>query len=138
TNPIVFFGGWDPLKAGIVTSLSRPGGNATGVSALGRSLDIKRLEVLRDLLPAATKIGILVNLKQPDAQSLIKEVQAAGAVMGTTIQTVNAGSEAEIDTAFAALRQSGANALIVTSESLFITRRDQIVAPAARNKLPTC
>jgi putative ABC transport system substrate-binding protein len=136
TIPIVFTGGWDPVKLGVVASLSRPGGNVTGVANLGRSLDGKRVELLRDLVPAATRMAYLVNPKAPDAQSLIKQVQMAGAATGTKIQVLEASSDAELDVAFTAVKQS--RALVVSNESIFITRRDRVVALAAQHALPAC
>jgi putative ABC transport system substrate-binding protein len=136
--PVVFIGSGDPVKLGLVASLSRPGGNVTGIANIGSALEAKRIEALRDLIPHAKRIGYLANPKFPGAAALVKDVQSAGEATGTAIHVVNASTVAEIDAAFAALAQSRLNALVVMPDSYFITRREQIVALAAQYAIPTC
>ena len=136
--PVVFLGGGDPVQLGIVASLARPTGNVTGITNIASSLEAKRLEILRDILPAAKEIAYLTNPKFPGANSMAKEVQAAAAATSTKLQLVNASSEADIDAAFAAINQGRASAVLVSADSYFLTRRDQIVALAARHAIPAC
>jgi len=138
TIPIVFVGGWDPVKAGLVSSLSRPGGNVTGVTNLGRSLDGKRVGLLHELIPSAPKIGYLVHPDVSDAESLIEAAQAAAGKTGRKLHVVTARNEHEIDSAFNELGRNSVKPLAVASEALFITRRDQIVELAARHGLIAC
>jgi putative ABC transport system substrate-binding protein len=136
--PVVFVGGGDPVKLGIVPSLGRPGGNVTGVTTVGGSLDAKRLEILRDLIPNATRFLYLVNPKFPRVESMVKEIEAAAAASALRVQVLSAGSEKEIDSVLGSLKQHRAHALIVSSDVLFISRREQIVALAERNRIPAC
>ncbi len=138
TIPIVFVGSGDPVRLGLVKSLGRPGGNVTGITNIGSPLEAKRIETLRDLVPAAKRIAYLVNPKFPETNSWIKEVQAAGEATATEIHIATASNEGEIDAAFAAMKRSHANALLVAADSYFITRRGQIVALAARYAIPAC
>src|SRR6185295_7054977 len=107
--PIVFTGGTDPVKLGLVASLGRPGKNLTGVVNLAGALHAKRLEILRELVPSAARIAYLVNPKLPGSESFVKEVEMAAGRMGTTIRVYYASNEAEIDTAFAAFRRDRVN-----------------------------
>ena len=136
TIPIVFTSGADPVKAGLVASFNRPGGNVTGVHLIG-ALEAKRLDLLHQLVPGAASIGVLVNPKYPDAVLELRDLQEAAGVIKGQIQIVRASTEPEIDTAFAAVAQQGAGALLVASDPFFSSRREQIVALAARYKLPT-
>jgi len=136
--PVVFTGGGDPVKLGLVASLSRPGGNVTGVANISSSLQAKRLQILRELVPGAARIAYLMNPKTADARSFVKEVEAAAEVTATKIEVLQASSEGEIEAAFTAIKQSRANALLVGADAFFITRRDQIVALAARLGIPAC
>jgi len=134
TIPVVFGIGGDPVKLGLVTSLNRPGGNMTGASFLGTAAVAKRLDILRELIPAAARIGYLVN---PDNfNSEIDEVQAAGRALGLQILPLNVRSERDFAQAFATLRDSRADALFVGADPLFLFRRDQIVALAAQYAIP--
>jgi len=134
TIPVVFGIGGDPVKLGLVTSLNRPGGNMTGASFLGTAAVAKRLDILRELIPAAARIGYLVN---PDNfNSEIDEVQAAGRALGLQILPLNVRSERDFAQAFATLRDSRAYALFVGADPLFLFRRDQIVALAAQYAIP--
>jgi putative ABC transport system substrate-binding protein len=136
TTPIVFTGGGDPVRLRLVASLSRPGGNATGISNVGASLEAKRLEILRDLLPAAGKIALLVNPQNPNAGLAVGETQAVADRIGKRLHVVNADKGAELDAAFADIARSGAQALLVVSDPIFMNRRSQIVAFAARQRIP--
>jgi putative ABC transport system substrate-binding protein len=135
--PIVFLNGSDPVKLGLVASLSRPGGNATGVSLFGTELSSKRLQLLHDLLPKAAMIAFLVNLGNPNTESDIANVQAAAEVMGVQILLVNVGTERDLDDAFAKVVQQQADALLIGTDPLFNgPQREQLVILAARHHLP--
>jgi putative tryptophan/tyrosine transport system substrate-binding protein len=136
TIPIVFVSGSDPVQAGLVASLNRPGGNVTGIFLLLIGFEGKRLGLLRDLVPQAALIGALINPRSPDAQTQLSALQAAAGAVGQQIVVVEAGSEDEIDPAFAALVQGGAGALILAGDIFFNTHRERIVALAARHRLP--
>lgn len=134
TIPIVFTLGGDPVKLGLVATLSRPGGNVTGVTSFGVSLDPKRLELLRELLPAATNIAFLANPWNP--ATAVKEVEAAASAARTQIQVFNASSEQDLDKAFAAIKRRRTDALLVANDALFLSLRHRIVALAARHAIP--
>jgi putative ABC transport system substrate-binding protein len=136
TIPIVFISAADPVNAGIVTSLNRPEGNVTGVSMLGSLLEAKRLGLLNDIVPAAASIGVLVNPGYPAADLDLREVQEAASAINRQIKVVRASTVVEIDTAFATLAQQTAGALLVSQDGFFVSRREQLVALAARYKLP--
>ena len=136
TIPIVFVSGADPIAAGIVTSLNRPGGNITGVSLLGSALEAKRLGLLHEIIPGGASIGVLVNPKYPDADLQLRELQEAAGVIKRQINIVRASTEYEIDTAFATVAQQGAGALLVAQDPFFTTRREQFATLAIRHKLP--
>jgi putative ABC transport system substrate-binding protein len=138
TIPIVFLSAADPIKAGIVTSLSRVGGNVTGVSMLGSALEGKRLGLLNEIVPGPAPIGVLVNPKYPDADLELRELREAASALHRQINILDASTEAEIDTAFATVAQRGVGALLVAQDPFFgSNRRNQIVTLAARYKLPT-
>src|SRR5262249_31371996 len=139
TIPIVFTGGQDPVRFGLVASLGRPGGNVTGVTNLSGSLNAKRLEMLRDLLPRLVKIPhrvnpIVLNSKVPTQWN--KETKAAEAAPGRESQFLTAGTDREIAAASAAIKRGRARALFVPADSFFLNRREQIVALAARHAIP--
>ncbi|MFI5014459.1 MAG: ABC transporter substrate-binding protein [Hyphomicrobiales bacterium] len=136
TIPIVFVSAADPIKAGLVASLGRPGGNVTGVSLLGSSLEAKRLELLHQLVPAAPSIGVLVNPKYPDADLQLRELQQAASVMKLQIHIVRASTDSDLETAFASVVQLGAGAVLIVQDVLFNSRRERLVALAASHKLP--
>ena len=136
TIPIVFPFATDPIKGGLVTSLNRPGGNITGIGGLTAELDAKRLEMLRELVPRARALGALINPNRPDAQSQSRDVQEAARTLGQRITVLYAGSERDIDAAFASLIQERIGALLVGSDPLFASRRAQLVALAARHAVP--
>ena len=130
TIPIVFTSGGNPIELGFVSSLSQPGGNVTGVSFLSNELGAKRLELLRELVPSATSVGFLANPTRPAFQSEVKDAQQAAQALGVKLIVLNASTEGEIDTAFTELSQQRIAALLVGTDVLFLTRRDQIVALA--------
>ncbi len=132
TIPIVFQTGADPVEIGLVASLNRPGGNITGVAFLVNKLVPKRLELLRELVPGAATIGMLIDPTNPNAEADVKDAQAAAAAFGRKLFVVRAGTMAEIDTAFAALAQQGITALFVAAATNFNIWRDRIVSTAAR------
>ena len=136
TIPIVFTGAEDPVKLGLVASLSHPRGNVTGVTGASTALHRKRLEILRDLLPRASKFAYLGNPDNPEAKASAYDVLAAAEAMRADVSIVNARDEAEIDSVFAALGQMHADALLVATDPFFTTRREQIVALADRYSIP--
>src|SRR6266567_2247922 len=137
TTPIVFLIGEDPVADGLVVSFPRPGGNLTGISLLIQALYAKRLELISELVPQARVIDLLVN---PDGgmntDGVIRETQEAARTRGLQLHIWKADSEAEIDAAFSALVQRHADALIVSANPLFDTRRDQLLTLAARHAVP--
>jgi putative ABC transport system substrate-binding protein len=137
TIPIVFSIGGDPVTVGLVSSLNRPGGNVTGVSFFFKLLGTKRLEMLRALVPKATVFAILVNPNNPTADDGAQSVQAGAHSIGVELIVLKAATEREIEMAFATLTQERAGALIISDDPFFVGRRDQIVALAARNAVPT-
>jgi putative ABC transport system substrate-binding protein len=144
TIPIVFTTGEDPVKTGLVASLNRPGGNVTGVSLFYVELGAKRLEVLRELVPNAEVIGLLINPRSPqglgtntEAEEQARDAQAAASAMRRQLILVRASSVSEIDEAFAAIVQQRAAALIVASDVFLSSRKDQLIALAARHGMPT-
>ena len=137
--PIVFTGGGaDPVQLGLVASLSHPAGNVTGIANISGSLDAKRLEILRELIPGVTTIAYLANPKTAGAESFVRQVRAAGEALGIKIRVLNASQTDEIDAAFAAIKQASAKALLVSTDGMFLTQRDRIVALAARHAIPSC
>ncbi len=136
TIPIVFTSGGDPVELGFVSSLNQPGGNVTGVSFLGDELDAKRLELLRDLVPATTSVGFLVNPTR-SSQFEVKDSQQAAQALGVKLIVLNASTETEIDAAFAEFSRQRIDALMVGADPFFLTRRDQIVASANRLRIAT-
>jgi putative tryptophan/tyrosine transport system substrate-binding protein len=135
--PIVFTSAADPVKAGLVASFNRPAGNITGVHLIGSELERKRLELLHELAPGAVLMGVLVNPKNPDANVQLRELQEAAGVIKTTLHIVRASTEVEIDSAFATVAQQGVGALLVGGDPFFSSHRVQLLALAARYKLPT-
>ena len=132
--PVVFFTGEDPVASGLVASLNRPGGNVTGVTSLFGGLAAKQVGLLRDLVPAATLIGFLVNPRNPITERNVQDALDAAQKLGEKIEIVHASSEAEIDAAFDTLRGMRASALLVQPDAFLINKR--IVALAARDALP--
>ena len=136
TIPIVFVGGSDLVATGVVASLARPGGNITGISIMGAEMVPKRFELLSELLPEAKVVALLVNPSNPTTEPTTKNVQAAARAKGVQISILKANTEAEIDGAFASLRDLKADALLVGSDPLFNNRREQLVALASRHAIP--
>jgi putative ABC transport system substrate-binding protein len=136
TIPIVFSSVNDPVRLGLVASLNRPGGNATGMSLFRAELSAKQFELLRELAPRAGLVGILVNPTSPNTEPYLAALGEAAHKLGQHIQFVKASTEPEIDAAFATLAQQRAGALLVPADTLFNTRRDQLVALAARHGIP--
>jgi putative ABC transport system substrate-binding protein len=136
TVPIVFATGGDPVRDGLVTSLNRPGGNVTGVVFFSSVLAAKRLDLLRQLVPQATKIAVLVNPNLPNTEAEYQEVQAAAQAIGQQLVIVEAGNDPDIETAFEVFLQRGAGALFVGAGPFFNSRREHVVALAARHRLP--
>jgi ABC-type uncharacterized transport system substrate-binding protein len=136
TIPIVFNVGADPVKLGLVTSLARPGGNATGVNIFSTELVEKRLGLLRDLVPAATTVAVLSNPNFSAAVANVQESEAAARAIGKQVVIFNASSDAEIERAFGNIVQARPGALLVGADPFFNSRRGLIVALAARHTLP--
>ena len=137
TIPIVFNVADDPVELGLVASLARPGGNATGVSFLFSDLVAKHLGLLRELLPRAARIGLLVNPQNANADTLAKNGTAAAASTGTEIIVLRASDARAIEDAFATLARQQADALVVGADGYFFRRRVQLATLAARHGLPT-
>jgi putative ABC transport system substrate-binding protein len=137
TIPIVFTGGGDPVKLGFVESLSRPGGNATGVTNISATLETKRLDLLGEIVPNAARLAALINTDNPNAEVDEKDLRSAAGALGRNILIVHASNEAGLDQAFMTLRQAGAGALVVVLDPFFRIQRDRLVELAAQHKLPT-
>jgi len=134
--PIVFTSSSDAVKSGLVASLNRPGGNVTGVSLLGYELDAKRLQLLRELLPKASIIGVLMNADNPAMTATLPEMKKAADANGQRLVVLNARTEADIDATFASLRSKGVDALLVTTNPFYEGRRDHIVTLAKSHSVP--
>jgi ABC-type uncharacterized transport system substrate-binding protein len=137
TIPIVFATGADPVKMGLVDSLSRPGGNLTGVSGLVSILGPKRLELLSELLPSTSMIALLVNPDNPNVGADVPETEAAAKALGRHLEVLTATTERALETAFATLVERQAGALVVMPDPFFFARREQLVALATRYAVPT-
>jgi putative ABC transport system substrate-binding protein len=137
TIPIVFISGPDPVKFGLVASLNKPGGNATGVSTTNNELGAKRLQILRDLVPGTTRVALLVNSTNPAGEDETLELQKIASGAGLEIIVVRASVRSEIEPTFAALIRQRASALIVPADPFLNSERDQIIALAARDHIPT-
>jgi putative tryptophan/tyrosine transport system substrate-binding protein len=137
TIPIVFVTGADPVKTGLVDSLSRPGGNLTGVTALTSILGPKRLELLRELLPSTNTIALLVNPNNPNARADVPEIEAAANAIGRHLEVLTATTERDLEAAFTTMVERQTGALVVMPDPLFFVRREQLVALAARYAVPT-
>jgi len=136
TIPIVFYVAGDPVKLGLVAGLARPGGNATGVNNFAAELGAKHLGLLRELLPTAARIGLMVNPTNPNVEGATKDVTAAALATGVEIDVVRASESREIEVAFAALVRNRADALVVGPDAFFTSRRLQIATLATRHALP--
>jgi len=136
TIPIVFLTGEDPVKNGLVASLNRPEGTITGVSFFNAELTAKRLELLRELVPHAARIGLLVNRTNPEGESEPTALRGVADAVGINLQVLGASTASEIDTAFATLSQQRADALIIAGDPFFSAQRAQFVVLAARHAIP--
>ena len=134
--PIVFVSAADPVRTGLVASLNRPGGNVTGVSLLASALDAKKLGLLRELAPKASTIGVLINPDYPSANSQREEAQQAAARLGLRPLMLSARADGEIDLAFASAAKQAADALLVATDPFLLSRRERLVALAARYAVP--
>jgi putative tryptophan/tyrosine transport system substrate-binding protein len=136
TIPIVFMGGTDPVKSGLVESLARPGGNATGVLNVSTEVTAKRLALFRELVPTATVMAVLRNPVSPDAEGQFSEIEEAARTLGQQVQIVEASSERDLESAFATIARLHASALFVSADPLFTGQRAQLAALAAQYAIP--
>ena len=136
TIPVVIGTGSDPVEAGFVASLNRPGGNVTGVSVLANQMEPKRLSLLQEVVPGVKLVGALLNPNFPPAARQLQELEEAARTIGQRLFVSKASNDAELDVAFASLLQQQIGALLVAGDPYFDTRRDRIIAFAAQNRLP--
>jgi ABC-type uncharacterized transport system substrate-binding protein len=136
TIPIVFYVAEDPVRLGLVASLARPGGNLTGINFFASELAAKRLELLRELVPRAARVALLVNPTGPGAETALKDVEAAARVTRLRIQTLNASTSREINAAFATFMPERPDALFVAPDPFFTVRRSQLVNLASHHSMP--
>jgi len=137
TIPIVFTAGGDPVKLGLVTSLNKPGGNVTGVTFIFAELGAKRLELLSELIPKSARIAIIINPNYPPALAEVRDVQAGARARGFQVNVLNAGTESEIDRAFANITRQKTDALVIGTDPFLLGQRDQLVRLAVRRAIPT-
>jgi putative tryptophan/tyrosine transport system substrate-binding protein len=137
TIPIVCILGSDPVKVGLVASYGRPGGNVTGITIMAPSLEGKRVQLLRELLPKAVTIGFLLNASNPPAESQLRGAQDAGRALGLQVRALRAGTDGQIEAAFSEAARQRLAGLVVASGPFFDTRYQKIVALAAQHALPT-
>ena len=137
TIPVVFVVGEDPIKVGLVKSLSRPDSNVTGVTNFMNVLGTKRLELVSEAVPAAVVLGLLVNPTNPNAEADTRDLQVAAQALGRRLQVLTAATERELETAFAAAVEQKVGALFINIDSFLFDRREQIAALAARHQVPT-
>jgi putative tryptophan/tyrosine transport system substrate-binding protein len=136
TIPVVFNMGSDPVKAGLVESFNRPGGNVTGCVILTESMEQKRFDLLREIVPAVTLFGAIINPNYPAAIDQLRDIEAAAPQVGKRVFVAKASNDAELDAGFAALLREGVGGLLVASDPYFDTRRGRIIAFAEQNRLP--
>lgn len=136
TVPIVFVAGADPVKDGLVASFNRPGGNITGVSWLGAQVGAKPLELLRQIVPKTTTIGMLEDLNSPGTEAERTDVQAAAQAIGLQLIIIDVNNDRDIETAIASFVQRGAGALLVGAGAFLTSKRESIAALAARHAIP--
>jgi putative ABC transport system substrate-binding protein len=137
TIPLVFVTGSDPIAAGLVPRLNRLTGNVTGIAFMFTLLEGKSLQLLHELLPKATAVGVLANPNNPNAPPQVRDLQAAAQTLGIQLIVLNAGSERDIDNAFATLTQRRIAALVITADGFLISQAEHLVASAARYAMPT-
>jgi putative ABC transport system substrate-binding protein len=135
--PIVFTAGGDPVAAGLVASLNRPGGNMTGTTIMGLQMGSKRLEIVRQLVPTATNVRMLVNPKFPTVPGEVRDMQDAGRSLGIQVDVLSASTEAEIDAAYKAMLQGPSDALVIATDPFLLAQRNRLVRLAADYKIPT-
>jgi putative ABC transport system substrate-binding protein len=136
TIPIVFQLGIDPVAVGLVTSLSRPGANLTGVTSLGAELAPKQLEVLHELIPAATSLALLVNPATPVAATVARSVQVAASTLGMELHVLHASADRDFDAMFTTLARLGAGGLVISTDSFFNSRGEQLGILSAHHRVP--
>jgi putative ABC transport system substrate-binding protein len=136
TIPIVFQLGADPIEVGLVASLSRPGGNVTGVTSLGAELVPKQLELLRELIPATAAAALLVNPSAPIAEAVTRDAQAAARTLGLQVHVLQASTEVDFDRAFAAVAGLRVGGLVISTDGFFNSRTEQLGALSARHRVP--
>jgi putative ABC transport system substrate-binding protein len=137
TIPIVFTVGDDPVRLGLVASLARPGGNVTGISFLVTELAAKRLELLRELVPAVSRIGVLVNpAEATNTEATLKDVETAAHTMGLQVKKLNASTSSEINVAFASFMHERPDAIVVGADAFFTARRVQLALLAVLHRMP--
>jgi putative ABC transport system substrate-binding protein len=136
TIPIVFLGGGDPVKDGLIKSLNHPGGNITGVNQFASELIAKRLELLREMVPKVAAIGVLTNPTNPNSEPELKDLQAAATALGCIVHVASATTEREIEAAFEGVIAHGAGGLVIGTDALFVSRRARVISLAARHALP--
>jgi putative tryptophan/tyrosine transport system substrate-binding protein len=137
TIPIIFTAASDPVKAGLVASLNRPGGNVTGIAALTAEMDAKRLELLHEMVPKTAKIGALVNPNRPDSDAQVRDAQTAAQMIGQQLVVLRAGTERDLDNVFSTLVEQRVGALLVAADPFFANRRAQVIALSERHAIPT-
>jgi putative ABC transport system substrate-binding protein len=136
TIPIVFQGGYDPVATGLVASLNRPGGNVTGVTVLSDFLGPKRLELLHEMVPAATDVGLLINPPSGINELQLRDLQAAAQTLGLQLHVVNASVQQDFDSAFATLVQRRVGALVISPHPFFTGKSELLAALTVRRALP--
>jgi putative ABC transport system substrate-binding protein len=136
TIPVAFVVGDDPVALGLIASLARPGGNLTGINFFSAELVAKRLEILRELVPAATRVAVLVNPAYPDTQTTLRDLEPAARALNLQVQIFNASTNREIDAAFADIARDRPGALFVGSDPFFTSRRVQLSNLASHHRLP--
>jgi len=136
TIPIVFVGAIDPVKAGLVESLNRPGGNVTGITFIGATLGAKRLELARELVPNVGLVALLTHPDSPDALEELRDLQKVAKAIGQQLLVVSATNDRNFEAAFASIAQRGAGALLVGQDPFFFQSTSQLVALAARHRIP--
>jgi putative ABC transport system substrate-binding protein len=137
TIPIVFTIGYDPVQIGLVASLTRPGGNVTGATQLGVEVVAKQLECAHELVPTATVIAVLVNPTNPNAETLLRDLQAAALILGVQLHVLHASADRDFDMVFATLAQVRTGALVIGNDPFFSSRSEQLAALTLRHAVPT-
>ena len=135
--PVVFLTGADPVSSGLVASLNRPGGNVTGVTTLGNEVGPKRLQLLHELVPKATSLALLVNPTNPNADTSVKDLQAAAGAFGVQLEILHAAAEHDLESAFAKLEQRRADGLVIANDPFFISRGQRLAALSLGHAIPS-